>query len=107
MESRRRKPKRSSKSGVRQETAPQPNPIDRGSLPTLEAFLENEGQISIGSIGPIASAAVASDPHNMLAALIRRPGESLQQLLERLDAAVELALEHDHFTDEINPPPRG
>jgi len=40
----------------------------------------------------------------MLAALIRRPDETLQQLLERLDAAVELALEHDHFTDEINPP---
>jgi len=107
VESRRRKPKRSSKGSVKHgllRQAPSPAPIDRGSLPTLEAFLENEGQISIGSIGPIPAAAVASDPHNMLAALIRRPDETLQQLLERLDAAVELALEHDHFTDEINPP---
>jgi hypothetical protein len=33
---------------------------------------------------------------------VRRPGETLQQLLERLDRAVELALEQDIFTDDIN-----
>jgi hypothetical protein len=40
----------------------------------------------------------------MLAALVRRPDETLQQLLERLDRAVQLALEHEVFTDEINAP---
>jgi hypothetical protein len=76
------------------------------ALPNLEAFLESDApQLSIGAIGPIQCAAVAADPHNMLAALVRRPGETLQQLLQRLDAAVYLALEEDQFTDEINGPP--
>jgi hypothetical protein len=74
-------------------------------LPTLEEFvLGGDGRISIGSIGPISCAAIASDENNMLAALTRRPDETLQQLLERLDQAVQLALAHDIFTDEINTP---
>jgi hypothetical protein len=74
-------------------------------LPTLEEFvLHGKGQLSIGAIRPIACAAVASDGHNMLAALVRRPDETLQQLLERLDQAVQLALEDEVFTDEINTP---
>ena len=36
--------------------------------------------------------------------LVRRPEETLQQLLERLDQAVQLALEDEIFTDEINAP---
>ena len=67
-------------------------------------MLGGDGQIAIGSIGPIACAAVANDEHNMLAALVRRPEETLQQLLERLDRAVQLALEDEIFTDEINAP---
>jgi len=66
--------------------------------------LGGDGQISVGSIGPIPCAAIASDENNMLAALMRRPDETLQQLLERRDRAVQLALEDDIFTDEINTP---
>ena len=73
-------------------------------LPTLEEFIAGDGQISIGTIGPISCAAIASDEHNMLAALVRRPDETLQQLLERLDRAVQLALEDEIFTDEIKAP---
>ena len=73
-------------------------------LPTLEEFIVGDGQISMGTIGPVSCAAIASDEHNMLAALMRRPDETLQQLLERLDRAVQLALEHEVFTDEINAP---
>jgi len=40
----------------------------------------------------------------MLAALVRRSDETLQQLLERLDRAVQLALDDEIFTDEINTP---
>ena len=69
----------------------------------LEDFvLQGGGQISVGEIGPIQCAAVANDDHNMLAALQRRKGETLMQLLQRLDAALLRALEHDEFTDEIN-----
>lgn len=74
-------------------------------LPTLEAFIVDGGQISIGKIRPIRCAAVANDDHQMLAALKRRPGETLIQLLVRLDAAVHLALEEEQFTDEINDRP--
>jgi hypothetical protein len=54
-------------------------------LPAIEELLAREGQISIGAISPIPCAAIANDEHNMLAALMRRPEETLQQLLERLD----------------------
>jgi hypothetical protein len=66
--------------------------------------IHGDGQISIGAITPIPCAAIANDDHNMLAALVRRPGEALQQLLERLDRAVQLALDEEIFTDEINLP---
>jgi hypothetical protein len=72
-------------------------------FPTLEEFvLHGGGQISVGETGPIQCAAVASDDHNMLAALQRRKGETLMQLLQRLDTALLRALEYDEFTDEIN-----
>jgi len=74
-------------------------------LPNLEAFVTfGDGQISIGAIRPIPCAAIANDEHNMLAALVRRPDETLQQLLERLDRAVQLALDDEIYTDEINTP---
>lgn len=111
MESRRRKPKPASTRRVSDasEIIPseaRPLATEGLCLPTLDAFLASDAQISIGTIGPIPCAAVASDENNMLAALVRRPGETLPQLLERLDAAVLLALEEDQFTDEINGPPR-
>ncbi|HWH39369.1 MAG TPA: hypothetical protein VNU21_05985 [Usitatibacter sp.] len=109
MESRRRKAKARTPRRVNAETASSAASASSTSatlvLPNLEAFLETDDpQISIGVIGPIQCAVVSADPHNMLAALVRRPGETLQQLLERLDAAVLLAMEQDIFTDDINPP---
>jgi hypothetical protein len=38
--------------------------------------------------------------------LQRKSGETLQQLLERLDAAIDLAWSTERFTDEINVQPR-
>ena len=113
MESRRRKPKPASTRRVggakaRQNAAPpkasQSPAQDAPDLSTLEHFVAGDGQISIGNIHPIPCAAIANDDNTMLAALIRRPGETLLQLLARLDAAVTLAQEHDIFTDEINTP---
>jgi len=37
--------------------------------------------------------------------LVRRRGETLAQLLARLDHAIDQALTEDIYTDEINPPP--
>lgn len=73
-------------------------------LPNIAELIEDGGQISIGALPPIKCAAVANDDYNCLAMLKRREGETLQQLLERLDAAIHLALADEQFTDEINQP---
>jgi hypothetical protein len=72
--------------------------------PNIADLIDDGGQISIGALPPIKSAAVANDDYNCLAMLKRRPGETLQQLLERLDAAIYLAQTEEQFTDEINTP---
>ena len=38
----------------------------------------------------------------MIAALVRRKGESFNDLVMRLDHAVDMAMNHDAPTDEIN-----
>jgi hypothetical protein len=48
-------------------------------------LFESGGNISIGPIRPIKCAAVASDDHGMLAALVRRNDESFSDLMRRLD----------------------
>jgi hypothetical protein len=79
--------------------------VTGSAYPNIAELIENGGQISIGALPPIKCAAVANDDYNCLAMLKRRPGESLQQLLERLDAAIHRALVDEQFTDEINEPP--
>lgn len=68
----------------------------------IEWLVDGEGEITIGRMGGISCAAVASDGHNALAMLVRRRGESLEDLLTRLDDAIRLAVEEDTYTDEIN-----
>lgn len=68
----------------------------------VENFIFGDGQITLGRIGPIACAAVAADGSNMLAALVRRKGETLNELLARLDDAIDQAVNEDIFVDEIN-----
>ncbi|MDE2220683.1 MAG: hypothetical protein KGJ52_09930 [Gammaproteobacteria bacterium] len=73
--------------------------------PAIEAFLNTEeGSITLGSIGysSLGYTAVASDEHNMLVALVRRRGESLHQLLDRLERAIGPAVEDQIYIDEIN-----
>ncbi|RZU98205.1 hypothetical protein [Spiribacter vilamensis] len=71
-------------------------------LPNLAALLADEGSINVGYLRPVGQVAIASDPHQALAMLRRRPDEPLAAVLRRLDAAVATALEHGEFTDEIN-----
>lgn len=71
-------------------------------LENIEALVDGSGTISIGRIGPVSCAAVACDEGGSLAMLARRPGEPLQTLLARLDAAIAGAWDEGVFTDEIN-----
>jgi hypothetical protein len=70
--------------------------------PHLQEFIDNGGQLSVGAIYPVTCAAVAADEDSMYAALVRRDGESLVDLLHRLDLALDKALTEEIFTDEIN-----
>lgn len=70
--------------------------------PNIEELIDNGGNVSIGDIPPVPCAAVAADESIMLAALLRREGESLIELLGRLDDAIGKALDEEFYTDEIN-----
>ncbi len=72
------------------------------SWQNVQELIDNGGNVSIGKIPPIRCAAVASDEHNMLVALLRREGEDITELLERLDVALEKAFTQEIYTDEIN-----
>ena len=56
-----------------------------GPLAHLEALLDDGGQIMLGTVRPIVGAAVAHDGRQTLAMLKRRPDETVEQLLQRLD----------------------
>ena len=73
------------------------------SLPNI-ADLITYGEITIGVLRPVGCVATASDEDRTLAMLVRRRGETLAQLLTRLDQAIDKALTEDIYTDEINPP---
>jgi len=74
------------------------------ALQNIVELIDNGGQISLGGIHPIPCAAIASDDHQTLAMLQRRQGETLHQLLMRLDSAIATAWNEERFIDEINTP---
>jgi hypothetical protein len=68
----------------------------------IQALIESGGQIMIGTVAPIRGAAVAHDGKKTLAMLQRRPRETIQELLARLDAAIADAKSSGSRIDEIN-----
>jgi hypothetical protein len=71
------------------------------NLPNIEAFI-SDGQITLGKLHPLKGVAIASDQHGTVAMLKRGPGESVIDLLVRLDAAIEQATAQNLCIDEIN-----
>ena len=71
-------------------------------LPYVNEIIELGG-ISIGIVPPLTECvAIAHEGKNTLAMLVRRKGETLTQLLTRLDLAIGRAQTEDVFTDEVN-----
>ena len=68
----------------------------------IEALIEEGGEITLGALPPHECAATAADGSNCLAMHVRREGESLNALLQRLDKAIGLARSNDVFIDEVN-----
>lgn len=98
MERRRRSPAR--KSRIAQPSADDNSTVNL-SLPHIADFLD-QGEITLGQMDPVGCVAIANDGHNTLAMLVRNDGETLAQLLSRLDQAIHKAIDEDIFTDEIN-----
>ena len=71
--------------------------------PSITHLLDTGGQITLGQIFPIDCAITAGYEHNTLVMLQRREGETLPQMLDRLDASIERAWDNDEPIDEINP----
>ena len=71
-------------------------------MPNIEFLINGNGEITIGAVASISCAATATDEDQCLAMLVRRDGETLGQLLIRLDRAIEIAAEDEAFIDEIN-----
>lgn len=101
---RRGKPKASAtRGGLSQELTSNPT-SSLPDLPHIEGTIAR-GEITIGIIPPIKECvAIAHEGRRTLAMLKQRNGESLMQLLTRLDLAIALAHTADIFTDEINQP---
>ena len=99
----RRKPTARNRSGsVDKHAAGKKSAVTSLSLPNI-AELIADGEITVGVLRPIGCVATATDGHNCLAMLVRRRGETLAELLTRLDLAIAKAFNENIFTDEINP----
>lgn len=70
----------------------------------IAAVMDSGGQIMLGTVKPLAGAAVAHDGKKTLAMLRRRPAEAVADLLIRLDAAIATAQSTGSRVDEINKP---
>lgn len=94
---RRRKSNRHNRGGLNENAAG-----SLSHLPYVNEIIELGG-ISIGVIPPLTECvAIAHEGKNTLAMLVRRKGETLVQLLTRLDLAIARAQTEDIFTDEVN-----
>ena len=93
---------RNTRSGVKKDAA---GKVDGASspweLPHI-AELIKDGEITVGVLHPVGCVAVANDGESTLAMLVRRKGETLAQLLTRLDQAIAKAETKGVFTDEVN-----
>ena len=76
-----------------------------GAFPNIELLIDGDGDITIGRAGPIRCAATAANEDQCLAMLQRRHGESLLDLLQRLDQAIAIADETGECIGEVNTPP--
>jgi len=100
MESRRQHPATSQRI-KKKAKAKGETPVAALSFPNIAQLIE-DGDITIGMLRPVGCVATAADEDCNYAMLVRRRGESLFQLLTRLDQAIDKALTLGIFTDEIN-----
>jgi hypothetical protein len=72
------------------------------TLPSIDELLKY-GQITVGNVLTVGCVAVAHDGRQTVAMLLRRKGESVTELLTRLDLAITKAIREGTRIDEVNP----
>ena len=72
------------------------------TLPSIEELMKY-GQITMSNVRPVGCVAVAHDGRQTVAMLLRRKGESVTELLTRLDLAIAKAFSEGIRVDEVNP----
>ena len=78
--------------------------LSDASFENIQALLDDSrGQITIGEIPPIRSAALAAEGKKVRVALVRRDDETVSELLLRLDAALGKAIAENTAIDEVLP----
>ena len=88
---------------------PHSKPIVRHRIHSLDQCLPyigelmQYGQITIGNVRPVGCVAVAHDGRQTVCMLLRSEGETVTQLLTRLDLAIAKAFTEGTRTDEVNP----
>ena len=101
MEYRRKRKGRKLNRSVEQRIVANPSGVVSSYLPNI-ADLISYGHITVGVFRPTGCIAIATDGNDTLAMLLRRPDETMAQLLARLDQAINKAVLEDICTDEIN-----
>jgi hypothetical protein len=69
--------------------------------PNITLLLENAGHITVGQVAHIDGAAIAADENTVFVTVVRRHGESVEELFHRLDDALGRALHEGIRTNEV------
>ena len=72
------------------------------NLPYIGELMKR-GQITLGNVRRVGCVAVAHDGRQTVSMLLRREGETVTELLTRLDLAIGKALNEGIRSDEVNP----
>jgi hypothetical protein len=81
-----------------------PGSVTSALLPNIESLLADHGAITLSDISPVGCVAAAADNETCYAMLARREGETVLELLHRLDKAIAEATKNNTTIDEVNPP---
>jgi len=71
------------------------------SFPVLSGFIKSGGTIDLGRIDSLECAAIAADPQTVWVVLLRRKGEGLLELLDRLERRLSRCLMNGVPFDEL------
>ena len=72
------------------------------TLPSIEELMKY-GEITVSNVRQVGCVAVAHDGRQTVAMLLRREGETVAELLTRLDLAIAKARAEGIRVDEVNP----